>query len=52
MTDKPKRGCFVVGPIGLPDSDDRIHSEWVLDAIINPVLEPAGFVVHHSLRMP
>jgi hypothetical protein len=35
---KPKL-CFVVGPIGADDSDDRIHADWLLEAIIRPVFE-------------
>lgn len=46
-----KKDCFVVGPIGPADSDKRIHTEWVRDAVIKPVLEPAGFTVHHPLEM-
>lgn len=31
--------CFVVGPIGDDDSEDRIHADWVLEEIILPVFE-------------
>jgi len=31
--------CFVVGPIGDDDSDDRIHADWLLEDIITPVFE-------------
>lgn len=34
-----KKQCFVVGPIGGDDSDDRIHADWLLEAIIQPVFE-------------
>ncbi|MBW9066100.1 hypothetical protein JNB71_22590 [Rhizobium herbae] len=33
----PKKQCFVVGPIGDDDSDDRIHADWLLEEIIEPV---------------
>lgn len=29
--------CFVVGPIGNDDSEDRIHADWLLEEIILPV---------------
>ncbi|AGB70697.1 MULTISPECIES: hypothetical protein [Rhizobium] len=32
-----KKRCFVVGPIGDDDSDDRIHADWLLEEIILPV---------------
>jgi hypothetical protein len=38
MTDK-KKLCFVVSPIGSPDSPYRIHADWVLDGIIRPVMD-------------
>lgn len=47
----PNKNCFVVGPIGEPGSPKRIHTEWVLVGVIKPVLEKAGFVVHHPLEM-
>ncbi|MER9524859.1 hypothetical protein NKI96_14915 [Mesorhizobium sp. M0292] len=31
--------CFVVGPIGGNDSDDRVHADWLLEEIIKPVFE-------------
>jgi len=34
-----KKMCFVVGPIGDDDSDDRIHADWLLEDIITPVFE-------------
>lgn len=38
MAKKPERKtCFVVGPIGGDDSDDRIHADWLLEEIIEPV---------------
>ncbi|RVD58896.1 hypothetical protein EN866_19350 [Mesorhizobium sp. M2D.F.Ca.ET.223.01.1.1] len=35
---KPKL-CFVVGPIGGNDSDDRVHADWLLEGIIQPVFD-------------
>lgn len=34
-----KKQCFVVGPIGDDDSDDRIHADWLLEDIIIPVFD-------------
>ncbi|TIQ18741.1 MAG: hypothetical protein E5X51_24440 [Mesorhizobium sp.] len=41
MTKLPKKPklCFIVGPIGADDSDDRIHADWLLEGIIAPVFE-------------
>ncbi|MCM2473959.1 hypothetical protein HGO38_10790 [Rhizobium sp. CG5] len=39
MAEKPKKTCFVVGPIGDDTSDDRVHADWLLDGIITPVFE-------------
>ncbi|TAV73174.1 hypothetical protein [Rhizobium leguminosarum] len=41
MAIKPakKKLCFVVGPIGDDDSDDRIHADWLLEDIITPVFD-------------
>lgn len=32
-----RKKCFVVGPIGADDSEDRIHADWLLEEIIQPV---------------
>jgi hypothetical protein len=34
-----KKLCFVVSPIGKPDSEVRTHADWVLDGIIRPVMD-------------
>ncbi|MDE3809987.1 hypothetical protein I7I49_06795 [Sinorhizobium meliloti] len=34
-----KKQCFVVGPIGDDDSDDRVHADWLLEEVIQPVFE-------------
>ncbi len=36
--------CLVIGPKGADDSKERVHTEWVLDEIIRPVM--AGFPVY------
>jgi hypothetical protein len=30
--------CFVIGPIGPEDSDVRTHADWLLEEIIQPVM--------------
>jgi hypothetical protein len=30
--------CFVVGPIGSQDSEPRIHADWLLEEIVQPVM--------------
>lgn len=32
-----KKLCFVVGPIGDDNSEERIHADWLLEGIIEPV---------------
>jgi hypothetical protein len=45
-TDQQQKICFVVGPLGDPDSDTRVHADWVLEEIIEPVLSKfSGFTV-------
>ena len=42
MTEKeptPQKLCFVVGPIGSDDSTDRIRADWLLEMVIEPVME-------------
>jgi hypothetical protein len=38
MSDGKRKICFVVGPIGDPDSEARIHADWILEEIIQPVI--------------
>ena len=38
LQEKPK-SCFVVGPIGDDDTEDRIHADWLLEEIIQPVFD-------------
>lgn len=35
---KKKKLCFVIGPIGLEDTETRIHADWLLEEIIQPVM--------------
>lgn len=41
--EKAPRTCFVIGPIGKPDSSTRKHADWVLDGLIIPALEGDPF---------
>ncbi len=45
-----KKRCFVVGPIGDDDSDDRIHADWLLEEIVEPVIDEhfPDFVVERA----
>lgn len=48
--DHPVSGklCFVIGPIGKPGSEPRIHADWLLNGIIKPVM--ANFPDFHVKR--
>jgi signal transduction histidine kinase len=46
------RMCFVVGPIGAPGSDTRIAADWLLNAVIKPVLKELEFLVRRSDEIP
>lgn len=47
-----KKGCFVVGPIGSADSPVRIHADWLLEEIINPVMaDYPEFEVHRADKL-
>jgi hypothetical protein len=37
--DEKKKLCFVVGPLGEPDSDTRTHADWLLEEIVERVLD-------------
>ncbi|WP_421579138.1 hypothetical protein [Shinella sp. M31] len=39
LTPAKKKTCFVVGPIGSEHSESRIHADWLLEMIIQPVFE-------------
>jgi hypothetical protein len=36
--DSASKICFVVGPIGDADSETRIHADWFLEEIVEPVM--------------
>jgi hypothetical protein len=47
--------CFVIGPIGADESDVRIHADWLLEEIIEPVMAQAQFSefrVERSDKLP
>jgi hypothetical protein len=46
--------CFVIGPIGDEDSQERIHADWLLAGIIVPVFEKnfPDWVVERADRIP
>src|SRR5687767_3080100 len=39
MPETKQKVCFVVSPIGDAGTKERIHADWLLDGIINPVFE-------------
>lgn len=39
MAESERKRCFVVGPIGGDESDERIHADWLLEEIIQPVFD-------------
>ena len=41
--DKRSRMCFVVGPIGVRNSEERIHADNLFHDVIVPALRPLGF---------
>lgn len=41
--DEEKKSCFVIAPIGEPESDTRKRSDQVLKHIIRPAVEPCGY---------
>jgi hypothetical protein len=38
INDPKMKLCFVIGPIGEPETDERTHADWLLDGIIRPVM--------------
>jgi hypothetical protein len=48
-----KKLCFVIGPIGDEGDERRIHADWLLEGIIEPVMaEFHGFVVKRADHDP
>lgn len=39
MAIEPQRECFIVGVIGKPDTEQRIHADWFIDGIVSPVFK-------------
>jgi hypothetical protein len=54
MTERPNKLCFVIGPIGDEDSEQRVHADWLYSGIILPVFEKrfAGFRVERADKIP
>ena len=46
MTEKKK--CFVISPIGEPDSDTRIRADKVLNTIIKPAIEKYNYITERA----
>lgn len=45
--------CFVVGPIGADDTDVRVHADWLLEEIVQPVMAKyESFVVKRADQDP
>jgi hypothetical protein len=45
--------CFVVGPIGNEESEERIHADWLLEGIIAPVLAKfSKFIIERADKDP
>lgn len=38
-----QKNCFVIAPIGEDGSEVRQRSDWVLESIIRPAVEPLGY---------
>jgi hypothetical protein len=48
-----KKLCFVIGPVGDEESDTRVHADWLLEGVIEPVTtEFPDFVVKRADRDP
>ena len=43
MTDAHEKTCFVIAPIGEPESDTRKRSDQVMRHIIRTIVEPLGY---------
>ncbi len=54
LDETPKKICFVVTPIGTPDSAIRRSTDGLLEATLQPILEKLGFemVVAHRISTP
>jgi hypothetical protein len=43
-----RKRVFVITPLGAEGSPERLHADWVLNAAIKPVFDPAGYDVFRS----
>ena len=44
----PKKDCFVIAPIGEPESETRKRSDQILKHVINPAVEKCGYCATRS----
>lgn len=53
-TEQQPKLCFVIGPIGDEDSEQRIHADWLYTGIILPVFEKhlSDFAVDRADKIP
>lgn len=42
------RHCFVISPIGRPDSPEREHADDVFEFIIEPAMEALGMTAYRA----
>lgn len=52
MAKKLAKKCFIISPIGSPDSPERIHSDLVCKHIIIPATEKCGYKAERSDKYP
>ncbi|MFC1944611.1 hypothetical protein ACFLX5_03870 [Chloroflexota bacterium] len=46
------RSCFIVTPIGPPDSELRRSADGVINAVLRPVLQDFGFEIYAQRLVP
>jgi hypothetical protein len=52
MTTQERKSCFVIGPIGDPDTPERRRSDQVFKYIIAPVVEQLGYKPARADKIP
>jgi hypothetical protein len=54
VPESPKKRCFVIGPIGAEDSENRTHADWLYSGIIQPVFAEhfTDFIVERADKIP
>ena len=52
MADNSEKTCFVIAPIGEPESNIRKRSDQVLKYIIRPAVESCGYKVVRADEIP